>query len=135
MTRSFFSRVDEHIGRNKTARAVAMAGLKRAMLDFQLTIYLLEDGTEQTGALLTAAQVIAVALRVRELQNNSDGAPVMRGAQSAILNMSRHGFMWRVSDAVAIDVGLTEANKAMNSAPARQAQDAWVFVRKLEEAA
>jgi hypothetical protein len=135
MTARFFSVMDEKVARNPVARAVAKSGLESAMRDFQLMLYLLEEGTEQTSILTTASQMLAVSLKVRELQGRPDGVSVMRGSQSAILDRSRHGFMWRAADVVAIDVGLIEAMKAVTGATARQVQDAWLCVRQLEQEA
>ena len=132
MSARFFSLVDEHVGRNPVARAVQMANLNRSMRDFKLTLYFLKDGTEQPDNLLAASQVLAVSIRIRELQGSTEGVPVMRGAQSAIVDRSRHGFRWRSADAVAIDVAMGEAQKAVASATARQVQDAWLFVRQQE---
>ena len=129
---SLFSLVDEHVGRNPVARAVALSGLRRAVCDFKLTMYFLADGTEQPTNLISASQVLAVAMRIRELQGSTEGVSVMRGAQSAILDRSKHHFRWRRIDAVPIDVALTAAQAAMESATARQVLDAWMFVRELE---
>lgn len=131
MTR-FFSLVDEHVGRNPVARAVQMANLQTAMRKFKLTLYYLNDGTEQADNLLAASQVLAVSIRIRELQGSNDGVPVMRGAQSAIVQRAQHGFKWRSADAVPIDVAMGEAQRAVASATARQVQDAWLFVRQQE---
>jgi len=132
MTARFFSLVDEHVGRNPVARAVQMAALSKAMRAFKITLYMLPDGTEQADNLISASQVLAVSIRIRELQGNTAGVSVMRGAHSAILDRSRHGFRWRSLDAVAIDRGMEEAQRAVTSATARQVQDAWLFVRQLE---
>ena len=128
----FFSIVDQHVGRNPVARAVAMAGLSSSMRTFQISLYGIEDGSEQASKLITASEILAVALRIRELQGSTAGVPVLRGAESAILQRAQHGFKWRSADAVAIDVAMGEAQKAVASATARQVQDAWLFVRQQE---
>ena len=132
MTARFFSVVDEKVARNPVARAVAMAGLSQSMRTFKISLYGLDEGSEQASKLITASEILAVSLRIRELQGSNDGVPVMRGAESAILQRAQHGFRWRNADAVAIDVALGEAHKAVVSATARQVQDAWLFVRQLE---
>lgn len=127
---SLFSVVDEHVGRNPIARAVAISGLKKSVRAFQLQLYFLQDGTEQAANLMAASEVLAVALNIRQAQDNPTGVPVMRGAHSAILERAKREFVWRSVDAVAIDVAIDAAREAMESATARQVQDAWLAVRE-----
>ena len=127
---TFFQVVSEDV-----ARAIQRQKVAQAILDFRLTLHYLEEGSNQHSNLLAAAQVLTVALRVREIQGCSDDVPVMRGALSAIEDRSRHGFKWRPIDAVPIGVGLKAAEGVMVGASAVVARDAWRFVTRLEAAA
>lgn len=132
---TFFQVVSEDVARNPVARAIQRQKVAQAILDFRLTLHYLEEGSNQHSNLLAAAQVLTVALRVREIQGCSDEVPVMRGALSAIEDRSRHGFKWRPIDAVPIGVGLKAAEGVMVGASAVVARDAWRFVTRLEAAA
>lgn len=132
---TFFQVVSEDVARNPVARAIQRQKVAQAILDFRLTLHYLEEGSNQHSNLLAAAQVLTVALRVREIQGCSDDVPVMRGALSAIEDRSRHGFKWRPIDAVPIGVGLKAAEGVMVGASAVVARDAWRFVTRLEAAA
>lgn len=132
---TFFQVVSEDVARNPVARAIQRQKVAQAILDFRLTLLYLEEGSNQHSNLLAAAQVLTVALRVREIQGCSDDVPVMRGALSAIEDRSRHGFKWRPIDAVPIGVGLKAAEGVMVGASAVVARDAWRFVTRLEAAA
>lgn len=135
MSATFFTVVSQHVARNPVARAVQRARLDSAMREFQLTLYYLEDGTEQADNIQAAAQVLAVALRLIELRGlELHRANVLRGAMSCLEAASKRRFAWRTQDAPAIDAGMVRAAEIVRESTAQQVQEAWRFVGSLEAA-
>ncbi len=133
---SFFNVVSQDVARNPVARAVQRAKLESAMRDFQVTLYYLEDGTQQADNLMAAAQVLAVALRIHEARALPlHQANVLRGAMSCIKTASDRGFRWRHADAPAIDAGMARAVAIVREATAILVQEAWKFVAQIKAAA
>ena len=135
MSATFFTRVSQDVARNPVARAVQRTRLACAMLEFQLALYYLKDGTEQADNMMAAAQVIAVALRLHEVRGlEAHRANVMRGALSCLQAASERRFQWRSTDAPAIDMGMTQAAEIVREATAKQVQEAWLVVAQMEAA-
>jgi len=133
MSATFFHIVDEHVARNPVARAVQRAKLAAAIREFQLQLYFLADDTPQNDNLMAAAKVIAVALRLHEVQSlPAHEANVLKGALSCIEHATARGCKWRSVDAPAIDSGIDRAAALVNRCTAQQVRDAWRFVEALE---
>lgn len=133
MSATFFRVVDEHVARNPVARAVQRAKIASAIREFQLQLYFLEDDTTQNDNLIAAAKVIAVALRLHEVQSlPAHEANVLKGALSCIERATARGCKWRTADAPAIDTGIGRAAQLVSKCTAQQVRDAWRFVEALE---
>jgi hypothetical protein len=105
------------------------------MREFQLTLYYLEDGTEQADNVQAAAKVLSVALRLVEMRGlEAYRANVMRGAMSCLEAASNRRFLWRSQDAPAIDAGMERAAEIVTESTAQDVQKAWVFVESQEVA-
>ena len=134
MTDPFFRAVDPVLARNPVARAVARRRVVSAVTDFLLVVYTMPNGSVQADNVHAAARVIAVALRVIDLAGG-EGQPVMRGTMSALVQCAARGFVWRQSDAPAVDAGLSRALEVVKSADPVVLQRAWSFVLGLEQKA
>ena len=133
MSATFFLVVGQNVARNPVARAVQRAKLASAMREFSLTLYFLEDGTEQSDNIQAAAKVLAVALRLVEMRGlELHRANVMRGAMSCLEAASNRRFVWRSQDAPAIDAGMERAAEIVTESSAQDVQQAWVFVESQE---
>lgn len=126
--------VPPHVARNPVARAIARQRITSAMLDFRLRLYQIDDGEHVPADGLTAARVLAVAIRVAELRGQSDGADcrVMRGGLEAMVALSARRWRWRCADAPALDSALTRALQVYRGASAVEQQRAYAFVMELE---
>ena len=135
MTPTFFHVVSQDVARNPVSKAVQRTKLNQALRDFQITLYHLEDGSQQADNLMAAAQVLAVATRLHEVRDlEPHEINVVRGALSAVTAASERGFQWRHADAPAIDAGMARAASIILAAPQIEVQRAWKFVSELEAA-
>ena len=136
MSATFFHVVKQNVARNPVARAVQRANLDSAMREFQLTLYYLEDGTQQAENVQAAAKVLTVALRLVEMRGlEIHRANVIRGAMSCLEAASNRRFAWRSLDAPAIDAGMARAAEIVSESTALQVREAWKFVGALEATA
>lgn len=132
----FLRAVRQNTARNPVARAVARNSLLVAMRAFLISIYMIEDGSQQGEAVDASAAALAVALRLLE-QGGEVGTPdarVMQGAMSALVECSKRGCIWRSRDARAIDEGLQRAFAVVSKAKPDELQRAWAFLRQVETA-
>lgn len=120
MTR-FFSLVDEHVGRNPVARAIARASLDKALVDFGLELYLCEPGSVQRGNIRSAARVLSVALHLRE-------DDTVRAGLHMLALMEEDGCRWDSHGAGDVDLALAAARDIVTKAPAQDVQRAWAAV-------
>lgn len=123
-----FRRVSRGVGMNPVAQAVARDRMAKEAREFRLRLYALEDGQRVPGDVMLAAEVLATAVRLRELQGLPFG--VMAGALSALAQCSERGFVWRARDAVAVELGLMHAVDALTAASPRAVRDAWLHVHQ-----
>ena len=132
-----FLYVEEHVARNPVARAIARHRVADAVRDFQTRLYLLSDGENVQTDVMAAAKVIAVALAVRQHagQLGAADARVMQGSMGQLATIAERGFVWRTTDAVAIDVGLQRAVEVYRAASAQQIQAAHKHVGRIEATA
>lgn len=132
-----FLYVSEHVARNPVACAIARNTLTEAVRDFQTRLYLLADGENVQADIMAAARVLAVALAIRDKagRGGDPDARVMAGAMGQCTDISRRRFIWKTTDAVAIDVGLQRAVDVYCKASAQQIQDAHRHVIRLEQRA
>ena len=125
---SLFVRVSRVVGTNPVAAAMGKARLVRLARDFRLRLYALEDGQNVQDEVMLAAEVLATAARLREVQSVPAG--VVGGALSALVQCSQRGFVWRSRDAVAVEFGLMHAVDALTAASPREVRDAWLHIRQ-----
>ena len=113
---------------NPVARAVQRQRVMLATRNFSLRVHLLSDGERVAADAIAAAKVLAVAIGTLQLQGVTSGPAwrVMHGGMSTLLQLCERGFVWRVRDAVAIDMAIEHAAKALTSAPLALVQQAWV---------
>lgn len=136
MSATFFHVVKQHVARNPVARAVQRAKLDSAMREFQLTLYYLEDGTEQAHNVQAASKVLTVAMRLVEVRGlEIHRANVIRGAMSCLEAASHRMFAWRSLDAPAIDAGMARAAEIVSESTALEVREAWKFVEALDATA
>ena len=137
MTLVAFRSVHEHVARNPVAIAIEQQRIVSAVRDFLIGLHMLEDGNVAQADIQCAARVLAVAIRVCELSGVADEAPcrVMRGAMSALVAQAQRGFVWRVLDANAVDVGLEYALEVYRSSKSKTRTQAWRDVQRMEDEA
>ena len=132
-----FRSVHEHVARNPVAIAIGQQRIVSSVRDFLIGIHMLEDGKEAQAGIQCAARVLAVAIRICELEGQMDGAPcrVMRGAMSALVSAAQRGFVWRVMDANAVDIGLEHALAVYRLSKSKTRTQAWRDVQRMEDEA
>lgn len=137
MTLVAFRSVHENVARNPVAQAIERQRIVAAVRDFLIGLHMLEDGIEAQSDIRCAARVLAVAIRVCELERSFDDAPcrVMRGAMSAMVAAAKRGFVWRVADANAVDVGLEYALEVYRASKSKTRTQAWRDVQRMEDEA
>jgi hypothetical protein len=132
---SFFHIVHQNVARNPIARAIQKHRLHSAMVDFKMHCYFLEEGSQEQGNYMTAAQLYAVAIRLCEVKGITEGVPLLRAAMSCCMQRAREGFKWKLVDAVAMHNGMEVAERVVNASTALEVQDALAFVNALEAVA
>ena len=132
-----FLLVDEHIGRNPVAHAMAKARVISSTRDFCTRLYMLPEGEKVHSDLQSAAKVLAVAIRIAEVAGRIDTPPgrIMRGGMQCLVQLAQRDARWRKMDAAAIDAALMHALDEYSAATAQQTQDAHRFVMSLDHAA
>ena len=123
-----FNVVDKHVARNPVARAVQRRLVIGATRDFRLRVHLLCEGEKVDADAIAAGKMLAVAIGTLQLQGITTGPAwrVMHGGMSTLLQLCERKFIWRVRDAVAIDLALEHAAETVTSAPSALVQRAWV---------
>lgn len=132
-----FRSVREHVARNPVAIAIEQQRIVKAVRDFLIGLHMLEDGAKSQSDIQCAARVLAVAIRVCELDGKQDDVPcrVMRGAMSALVAAAQRGFVWRIADANAVDVGLECALEVYRVSKSKTRTQAWRDVQRMEDEA
>jgi hypothetical protein len=127
-----FAVVPMDVARNPVGRAVARRRMDVTVRDFCTRIYLLHDGEYVAADLMTAAHVLAVAVRVCEQRGERDSVPlrVMAGGMGSIAQCSARAWRWRELDAPAIDVALGHALRILRNATAQETRAAWGYVEQ-----
>ena len=130
---SVFNVVSQDVSRNPVTRAVQKRVLAKAIRDFQLRIFTLNEGEDCRVDVGVASAVIRYSWHLK-MQTNSVGMPasdVLWGALCALMGMEGK---WVKSAAELIDDALSLSLRIMDRATADQATRAWAAVRRLEEA-
>lgn len=123
-----FRVVSEHAARTPIARAIAFEAMVRAVRNHQLSLYYVEDGSEQTGLAQTAAQALMVAIAIRDAQEHQedDAYRLMADGMAMLERCSADGFIWRqwyslpLDDAVTCALGVMRAAKPAELKAARE---------------
>ena len=129
-----FLQVSEHVARNPIGRAVARRLLAVGVRDFLIRLHLLADGELVAADGVASAKVLMVAFEVLR-QRGLDGGPdagVIRGAISAVEQLSTRGWRWRIQDAAAIDAGMQRAEVIAGAASAAEMLAAWLVIGQIE---
>ena len=124
----FFSVVDENVGRNPIAQAIAKASLRTAARDFRIQCYLYPAG-EVVSAYDTASSLFAVALRLAEKGPTPLRVGALKGAASCCQQRIDQGNRWHTEDAAALDVGMQVAEEVIGNSRPAEVQRAWIETR------
>jgi hypothetical protein len=127
----FFSAVDENVGRNPIAQAMAKASLRTAARDFRIQCYLYPEG-EPATAYDTAGSLFAVALKLVEGGAYADRVGALKGAKSCCDQRLSQGSRWHTQDAAALDVGMQVAEEIIGQSKPKEVQQAWLATRTVE---
>jgi hypothetical protein len=129
-----FRIVPKHVARNPVARAVARATLRSSAVEFQITLYTLQQGQVVASDATAAAKTLQVAMGVLVDAGLDDGpdARVIAGGMSCLAQLSARGFRWHTADAPAIDQALQRAMAVYAAATAQQVERAWLRVTQMD---
>lgn len=130
---TFFDVVPMHVAANPVARAIARKKTEAEFTNLALRIHLMADGDDAGADIHATAFVLAVAMKTLELQGQAETAQgrVIAGGMGALRDMAVTGHKWRTRHRNTVDVAVQRAKEALDAAPAKVTQRAYVLVKEM----
>lgn len=116
---------------NPVARAVAWRLLTSKVNTLSLNLHLKPDGAVMVQDVMDASELMAIVMRALEMAGRREEPDyrVMRGALSALVEVSMDKFRWKTRHAVPVDEGVRRALLVARTLTAVQVKEAWSAIQ------